>query len=130
MQIKLMPGRKFIFPEYGWLDFDMTISNEDAAETNQPDRTPPLPPIDPQFVAKGIIKQIDTATKAIVLDAELLVIKKTSMALDEPYSFELDASAAKVIAEYDTLSFKDLSVGDTAVTISFDLRIQKMRGKG
>ncbi|MEP5612043.1 MAG: transglutaminase-like domain-containing protein [Cyclobacteriaceae bacterium] len=118
------------FPEYGWLDFDMTISNEDAAETNQPDRTPPLPPVDPQFVAKGVIQQLDTATKALALDAELLVIKKTSMALEEPYSFVFDASTAKVISEYDTLSFEDLSIGDTAVVISFDLRIQKMRRKG
>ena len=117
------------FPEYGWLDFDLTISNEDALETNQPDRTPPLPPVEPQFVAKGVIHRLDTATKAMMLDADLLVIKKSSMALEEPKRFELDASVAKVIAKYDTLSFKDLKVGDTAVVTSFDLRIQKMRDK-
>ncbi len=118
------------FPEYGWLDFDMTISNEDAAETSQPDRTPPLPPVEPQFVAKGVIQRLDTTTKELVLDADLLVIKKTSMSLEEPYTFEMDASNAKVIAEFDTLSFKDLKIGDTAVVTSFDLRIQRMRKKG
>ncbi len=117
------------FPEYGWLDFDLTISNEDAEETNQPDRTPPLPPVEPQFVAKGVIQQLDTVTKEMTLDADLMVIKKSSVALEEPQRFELDASVAKVIAEYDTLSFKDLAVGDTAVVTSFDLRIQKMRDK-
>ncbi|MEM0940621.1 MAG: transglutaminase-like domain-containing protein [Bacteroidota bacterium] len=117
------------FPEYGWLDFDLTISNEDAEQTNQPDRTPPLPPVEPQFVAKGVIQKLDTAIKTLTLDADLLVIKKTSIALDNPQSFELDASAAKVIAAYDTLSFKDLSAGDTAVVTSFDLRLQKMQKK-
>lgn len=117
------------FPEYGWLDFDLTISNEDAEETNQPDRTPPLPPVEPQFVAKGIIQQLDTASKALSLNADLLVIKKTSMALEEAQTFELDVSQAKVIAEYDTLSLKDLSLGDTVVVTSFDLRIQEMAKK-
>ncbi|MDW3195721.1 MAG: transglutaminase-like domain-containing protein [Cytophagales bacterium] len=117
------------FPEYGWLDFDLTISNEDAEETNQPDRTPPLPPVEPQFVAKGVITQLDTATKALTLDADLMVLKKTSMSWDEPKTFDLDVSAAKVIAEYDTLSLADLEVGDTAVVTSFDLRIQNMREK-
>ena len=117
------------FPEYGWLDFDLTISNEDAEETNQPDRTPPLPPVEPQFVAKGVIQELDTTTKELTLDADLMVIKKTSIALDEPQTFELDVSVAKVIAEYDTLLLKDLKVGDTAVVTSFDLRIQKMRKK-
>lgn len=118
------------FPEYGWLDFDLTISNEDAEETDQPDRTPPLPPVEPQFVAKGVIQQLDTANETLTLDADLLVIKKTSIVLDESEVFELDVSVAKVIAEYDTLSLKDLKVGDTAVVTSFDLRIQKMRKKG
>lgn len=117
------------FPEYGWLDFDLTISNEDAEETNQPDRTPPLPPVEPQFVAKGVITQLDTATKALTLDADLMVLKKTSMSWEEPKTFDLDVSAAKVIAEYDTLSLADLEIGDTAVVTSFDLRIQNMRGK-
>jgi len=117
------------FPEYGWLDFDLTISNEDAEQTNQPDRTPPLPPVEPQFVAKGVIQKLDTINKALTLDADLMVIKKTSIALEEPRLFELDASVAKVIAEYDTLSFEDLSVGDTAVVTSFDLRIQEMQGQ-
>lgn len=117
------------FPEYGWLDFDLTISNEDAAETSQPDRTPPLPPVEPQFVAKGVIQELDTATRGLTLDADLLVIKKTSIALEQPQLFELDGSSAKVIAEYDTLSFKDLSIGDTAVVTSFDLRIQQMQEK-
>lgn len=115
------------FPEYGWLDFDLTISNEDAEETNQPDRTPPLPPVEPQFVAKGIIQQIDTATNTLALDADLFVIKKTSIALEMPKPFDLDVSLAKVIAEYDTLSLSDLKIGDTAVVTSFDVRIQNMR---
>ncbi|NQZ78872.1 MAG: transglutaminase domain-containing protein, partial [Ekhidna sp.] len=117
------------FPEYGWLDFDLTISNEDAQETNQPDRTPPLPPVEPQFVARGVIQHLDTATKALTLDADLMVIKKTSILLENPMTFVLDASSAKVIAEYDTLSLRDLKKGDTAVVTSFDLRIQKMRDK-
>ena len=117
------------FPEYGWLDFDLTISNEDASETNQPDRTPPLPPVEPQFVARGVIQQLDTTSKSMTLDADLMVVKKSSIVLEEPKQFELDASAAKVIAEYDTLSFNDLKVGDTAVVTSFDLRIQNMRNR-
>ncbi|MEM9895640.1 MAG: transglutaminase-like domain-containing protein [Bacteroidota bacterium] len=117
------------FPEYGWLDFDLTISNEDAEETNQPDRTPPLPPVEPQFVARGVIQALDTVTREMRLDADLMVFRKTSIAMEEPETFLLDASVAKVIAEYDTLAFEDLRVGDTAVVTSFDMRLQKMRDR-
>ena len=56
-------------PEYGWLDFDMTVGAEEAEEAPQPDGTPPTPPTKETYVGKGVIKVVDTINKKMeVLD--------------------------------------------------------------
>ena len=117
------------FPEYGWLDFDMTISNEDASDAPQPDATPPTPPTNAHFVGRGIIQSIDTTANILEVEVIEAIIKQEGMELETPRTFELNADKAKVYAGKEAITFKELQLGDSAVVVSFDETINKMRSK-
>ncbi|MFN8689318.1 MAG: transglutaminase-like domain-containing protein, partial [Cyclobacteriaceae bacterium] len=51
------------FPEYGWMDFDMTIGNEEQQEAPRPDGTPPLPPPEPWLVLNAVAGEVKQAQK-------------------------------------------------------------------
>src|SRR5450432_4285292 len=51
------------FPGYGWLDFDMTIGNEDQQSAPRPDGTPPLPPPEPWLVLNAKTESINQKAK-------------------------------------------------------------------
>ena len=114
------------FPEYGWLDFDTTISTEDAEETEQPDQTPPVPPLSPQFVTKGVVREI-MADKKLILESRAFMAKGDMLELDTHRTFLLDAQKAKLMSGERVLDFEQLSEGDTALVVSFDRAIQKLR---
>jgi hypothetical protein len=44
MKINPTVGFKFTFPEYGWIDFDTTVGNDEAEQSPTPDGTPPMEP--------------------------------------------------------------------------------------
>jgi len=117
------------FPEYGWLDFDMTISNEGAQGAPQPDATPPTPPVDAHFVGRGIITELDTVDQKIKIDIGQLIVKDEGMELIEPRTFDVDAKKAKVFAGKESINFADLQKGDSAVVVSFDQAINQMKPK-
>ncbi|MEQ9425586.1 MAG: transglutaminase-like domain-containing protein [Cyclobacteriaceae bacterium] len=115
------------FPEYGWLDFDFTISNEGAAEAPAPDGTPPTPPTDAPFVSKGIIEAIDTAKNELVLQVDELLINQIGYELTEAQDFEMDAVRAKIYAGKTAIKLHELELGDSAVVVSFDQKIAELR---
>ena len=117
------------FPEYGWLDFDMTISNEDAENAPQPDATPPTPPTTAHFVGKGVIMAIDTTDRSMEIKVDELLVKQEGMDIPDTRDFDLDARKATVYAGKESIDFKKLAIGDTAVVVSFDEKINRMRRK-
>lgn len=115
------------FPEYGWLDFDFTISNEDAEEAPQPDATPPTPPTDAPFVGIGTVQSLDTAEKSLIVALDGLLINQQGFELEEPKDFSLDAVRAKVFAGKTDIKLGELEIGDSAVVVSFEQSIKNLR---
>lgn len=118
-------------PEYGWLDFDMTVGNEEAEQAPQPDRTPPTPPIKETFVGKGIIKEVDTLGKKMQLSVNQIIINDNGISVDSTkvVSIKFDVNNAKVFAGEQLISLKNVKLGDTAVVVSFDYKLKRVRNK-
>ena len=118
-------------PEYGWLDFDMTVSNEGAEQGPQPDGTPPTPPTKETFVGKGVITVVDTISKRMEVRVDQMIINDNGMSLDSTdiFNMKFDVNQAKVFAGEQTISLANVQLGDTAVMVSFDYKLGRIRKK-
>ena len=118
-------------PEYGWLDFDMTVSNQVAEEAPQPDGTPPTPPTKETFVGKGLITVVDTISKKMELRVDQMIINDIGISLDSTSIMEMDfdVNQAKVFAGEQPISLQNVKLGDTAVMVSFDYKLGSIRPK-
>lgn len=63
------------FPEYGWIDFDTTVGNDEAEQSPSPDGTPPMQPPNPVLALGGNIISIDTLQKTLKLLTHNLIFK-------------------------------------------------------
>ena len=118
-------------PEYGWLDFDMTVSNQVAEEAPQPDGTPPTPPTKESFVGKGLITVVDTISKRMEVRVDQMIINDNGITLDSTNVIDMnfDVNQAKVFAGEQPISLQNVKLGDTAVMVSFDYKLARIRTK-
>lgn len=63
------------FPEYGWIDFDTTVGNDEAEQSPTPDGTPPMQPPNAVMAANGIITSIDTIKKTSTIKIARYIFK-------------------------------------------------------
>ncbi|MBK7763707.1 MAG: transglutaminase domain-containing protein [Bacteroidetes bacterium] len=63
------------FPEYGWIDFDTTVGNDEAEQSPSPDGTPPMQPPNPVLALGGEILSVDTLQKSAKLLTYNLIFK-------------------------------------------------------
>lgn len=117
--------------EYGWLDFDMTVSNEGAEQAPQPDGTPPTPPTKETFVGKGVITVVDTISKRMEVRVDQMIINDNGISLDSTslVDMKFDVNQAKVYAGEQLTSLPQVQLGDTAVMVSFDYKLARIRKK-
>ncbi len=118
-------------PEYGWLDFDMTVSNSDAEQAPQPDGTPPTPPTKETFVGKGVIQAVDTINKKMDILIDRMIVNDNGIVLDSTSTVQMDfdVNQAKVFAGEQRISLQNVQLGDSAVVVSFDYRLGRIRKK-
>ena len=118
-------------PEYGWLDFDMTVSNSDSEEAPQPDGTPPTPPTKETFVGKGIITVVDTINRRMEVRVDQMIINDNGISLDSSSVVEMkfDVNQAKIFAGEEVISLEKVQLQDTAVMVSFDYKLGRIRKK-
>lgn len=118
-------------PEYGWLDFDMTVSNSSAEQAPQPDGTPPTPPTKETFVGKGVITVVDTLSKRMELRVDQMIVNDNGISLDSTniVNMKFDVNQAKVFAGEQAISLANVQLGDTAVMVSFDYKLGRIRKK-
>ncbi len=83
------------FPEYGWIDFDTTVGNEDAQESPAPDGTPPMQPPKPVIALSGRVLAVDTSNGIVKLWSENVIFKDTEFK-NVNDSFQIDARQANV----------------------------------
>ncbi|WP_460220347.1 transglutaminase-like domain-containing protein [Psychroserpens sp. MEBiC05023] len=118
-------------PEYGWLDFDMTVSNSDAEDAPQPDGTPPTPPTKETYVGKGVITVVDTLSKRMEVRIDQMIVNDNGISLDSTNTVNMnfDVNQAKVFAGETPIPLQNVKLGDTAVMVSFDYKLARIRKK-
>ncbi len=109
------------FPDYGWLDFDMTIGNDDQREAPHPDGTPPLPPQEQWLVIDGKTETgPDLKSKQLEIDAQKIIFFNEDFQLNKSRRFKIDASVCRVFyGEKDTI-LSCIKSNDSLVLVSFD----------
>jgi protein-glutamine gamma-glutamyltransferase len=107
------------FPEYGWIDFDMTIGNEDQHEAPKPDGTPPLPPPDPLYVLNAKAESVDVKNKKLVASFKELIYLNSVYTLSKTFTRPFDASLSRVLFNKKDTSFSAIHAGDSMIIIAY-----------
>jgi len=107
------------FPEYGWMDFDMTIGNEDQQDAPKPDGTPPLPPPDPWLVLNAKAAGVKTATKQFDASFSELIFQDTPFRLNKTFTQSIDASICRVLYDEKDTTLAALMEGDSVIIVSY-----------
>lgn len=63
------------FPEYGWIDFDTTVGNDEAEQSPKPDGTPPMQPPKAVLAANGTVIDVDTLKRITTLRIDKFIFK-------------------------------------------------------
>lgn len=107
------------FPDYGWMDFDMTIGNEDQQEAPRPDGTPPLPPPDPWLVLNAIADRVDHPGKSLDATFRDLIFHNTPHELTSPITLNIDASLCRIVFNEHDTTFSAIQPGDSLIVVSY-----------
>lgn len=114
------------FPEYGWMDFDMTIGNEDQQEAPKPDGTPPLPPPDPWLVLNAKADQVNTTAKQFDASFSELIFQDTPFRLNKTFTRSIDASICRVLYDEKDTTLAALLPGDSLIIVSYKDEAKKV----
>jgi len=107
------------FPGYGWMDFDMTIGNEDQQGAPKPDGTPPLPPPEPWLVLNSKIEKVDSVNKRLDASFNEFIFHNTPYETKKIFNRKIDASLCRFLyGERDT-TFSAISPGDSVIIVSY-----------
>lgn len=112
------------FPEYGWLDFDMTIGNDEAQQSPTPDGTPPLQPPKAVVVASGEIRDLDTLAKEIQIQANHFIYKEKEFS-NINKQLSINVGNAKIWKDSSQIKITDLKKEDYVVNVSYDEALGK-----
>lgn len=112
------------FPEYGWLDFDMTIGSEEEGgigEAPKPDGTPPVPPPQPWLIIDGVVtEEPEKGSGKLSIRFSNLIFFNEEYHLDSEREEDVDATLCRfVYATIDT-TFDAIHKGDSIFVVSWD----------
>lgn len=108
------------FPEYGWLDFDMTIGNEEQREAPKPDGTPPLPPPDPWLVLNARTLDVDSIRKSLNVSFTQFLFFDKPFELQQSQQKKIDASLCRVLYDKRDTTFNAIEAGDSVIIVSYN----------
>jgi transglutaminase-like putative cysteine protease len=115
------------FPGYGWLDFDMTIGNEDQQEAPRPDGTPPLPPPEPWLVLNSKLESTpDPKTKQLEVSFDRLIYFDQGYQLQKINKRSIDASRSRILYDKRDTTFACIQPGDSLVVVSFKDEVKRI----
>lgn len=117
---------QIFFPGYGWIDFDTTIPDLEAHESEQPDGTPPLNMQQAYLVADGHITSVDTATKKLTMSVEKLLFHDQNYESTRPDTLSIDGAVAQVSADSGAVPFSVLRKGMHITAASFAEALKDM----
>lgn len=107
------------FPGYGWLDFDMTIGNEDQQGAPKPDGTPPLPPPEPWLVLNAKAESINATPKSLNASFNQLIYFNTPSVLNKTFTRSIDASLCRILYDQKDTTFSAIKPGDSLIIVSY-----------
>jgi len=107
------------FPGYGWLDFDMTIGNEDQQSAPKPDGTPPLPPPEPWLVLNAKAETVTIATRQLEVSFKGLIYFNSPYLLNKTFTRSVDASLCRVLYNKKDTTFAAIKPGDSLIVVSY-----------
>ena len=114
------------FPEYGWLDFDMTIGNEDQQSAPKPDGTPPLPPPEPWLVLNAKAESVNPKAKKLEASFNELIYFNTPHQLKKPFTRSIDASLCRVLYDKRDTTFNAIQPNDSIIIVSYKDEAKKI----
>lgn len=114
------------FPGYGWMDFDTTVGNNDARESPKPDGTPPMQPPKAWLAAEGIVEDVDTVKKVMVLKVKHMVFHDKEYNLSTPVDVSMDMKIATVKRDSVDVPLQSMEKGEDATAISYAEAIKKI----
>ncbi len=115
------------FPEYGWLDFDTTVGNEDAEQSPQPDGTPPMQPPRAWLAADGIIADVDTMKKLLTMKVKHMVFHDKEYKMDSVATLQLDMKVAAIYIDSIDMPLNKVKPGDEGTAVSYAQALKDMR---
>ena len=107
------------FPGYGWLDFDMTIGNEEQQGAPKPDGTPPLPPPEPWLVLNAKAESVDHKEKKLRVSFNQLIFLNTAYTLNQSFNRPVDASLCRVMYNKKDTTLAAIHPGDSIIVVSY-----------
>lgn len=111
------------FPEYGWIDFDTTVGNDEAQQSPTPDGTPPMQPPNPVLALGGQILSVDTIQK--VADIHVMnVIFKDVEYKNIDRDMRLDLKVANIWKDSNRLSIQHLMKGNIVMAVSYSEKLK------
>ncbi len=106
------------FPEYGWIDFDTTVGNDEAEQSPTPDGTPPMEPPKPVMAAAGNVLSVDTTRKLATVHINNLIFKDVEYpAINE--NITLDMKVARVWKDSIQVGLSYLHKGSEVMAVSY-----------
>jgi hypothetical protein len=112
------------FPDFGWLDFDTTVPDQNTQQAEQPDGTPPeeIPQI--YLLAHGRLMAVDTVHKTIRFRTNLLVYQEKEYKQKDSVNLDLNLSQARILVDTGNLAFNKLKPGMSGTAISRDISLK------
>src|SRR5690606_30304232 len=107
-------------PDYGWLDFDTTVGNDEARESPSPDGTPPLPPPIAVLSISGLATEVDTSVKQMVLETKEMTVRDQSFEIQPTLEKALDLSRSSIWLDTLRVGLSEIHPNDHIVAVSYD----------
>lgn len=115
------------FPGYGWLDFDTTVGNDNENRpTPQPDGTPPMQPPKAWFAAEGIVVDIDTLKKTLLMNVKQFVFHDVDYKPAQPTSMTMDMKVAVIYRDSIAIPLSGIQKGDAGTAVSYSETMKKL----
>lgn len=108
------------FPGYGWLDFDMTIGNEEQQGAPRPDGTPPLPPPQPWLVLNAkAVSAPDLKLKRLDVSFTNIIYFDEAYQLNKSFERPIDASICRILYDKKDTTLSAILPGDSVIVVSY-----------
>jgi hypothetical protein len=116
------------FPEYGWIDFDTTVGDEDAQQSPQADGTPPMQPPKPYLTVRGLAQNIDTLSKQINLKPLQILVQDVSLSTPSTtQNLNMDCSIAKFYKDTIEISISAIKTTDTILAVCYSETLKNIK---